>query len=72
VIRNQAKIEAFGLRLRRLRDERNLSQQELADNANLAKPTIQRIEKGTTSAGLDILLSLAEALNMSLREMIDM
>lgn len=68
MIRNQASIQAFGLRLRRLRDERNMSQQELAYVANIAKPTIQRIEKGTTSAGLDVLLSLAEALGIELHE----
>ena len=45
-----------------------MSQQELAYVANIAKPTIQRIEKGTTSAGLDVLLSLAEALGIELHE----
>lgn len=69
VIRNRATLEAFGLRLRRLRDERKLSQQALADISDIAKPTIQRIEKGTISAGLDVLASLAKALEIPVHEL---
>ncbi|UYZ58446.1 helix-turn-helix domain-containing protein [Hymenobacter latericus] len=69
-LRHQSKLEEFGLKLRRLRDAKGLSQQELADIAEVAKPTVQRIEKGTTSARLDILYSLAEALGVKLSELL--
>ena len=70
VIRNKSVLEAFGLHLRQLRDERSLSQQALADITDIAKPTIQRIEKGTTSVGLDVLASLAAGLEMPVRELL--
>ncbi len=57
--------------MRRLREVRNLSQQELADLADLAKKTIQRIENGYAAATNDVMISLARALNISLKELVD-
>ena len=65
-----AKIRAIGLRLRRLRDEQNLSQEELSYISNVSKPTIQRIEKAETAARLDVLISIAEALKMPLHDFV--
>lgn len=70
-MKNAVGIEAFGRHLRKLRDERGLSQQALADYADIAKPTIQRIEKGQVGATLDILLSLSKALNLPFRKLMD-
>lgn len=64
------KIRAIGLRLRKLRDEQNLSQEELSYIANVSKPTIQRIEKAETAARLDVLISIAEALKMPLHDFV--
>lgn len=64
------KIRAIGLRLRRLRDEQNLSQEELSYISNVSKPTIQRIEKAETAARLDVLISIAEALKMPLHDFV--
>lgn len=68
-VKNQAGLQAFGMHLRQLREARGLSQQALADHANVAKATIQRIEKAQYSATLDVLLSLAQVLSVSLPEM---
>lgn len=67
-MRNPDVLKAFGLRLRRLRDERNISQQALADMADISKLTVQRIELGRASVGLDILISIANTLQLPLQE----
>ncbi|RZK44730.1 MAG: XRE family transcriptional regulator [Hymenobacter sp.] len=67
-VRNPDVLKAFGLRLRRLRDERNISQQALADMADISKLTVQRIELGRASVGLDILISIANTLQLPLQE----
>lgn len=41
-----------------------LSQQDLADLADVSKITIQRIENAKFSATLDIIVSLAKGLNL--------
>jgi transcriptional regulator with XRE-family HTH domain len=70
-VKNLAGLQAFGTHLRRLREARSFSQQALADHANVAKATIQRIENAQYSATLDVLLSLAMALQIPLRDMMD-
>ena len=70
LMEHAAKIRAIGLRLRRLRDEQNLSQEELSYISNVSKPTIQRIEKAETAARLDVLISIAEALKMPLHDFV--
>ena len=68
-MKNPAALLAFGLRLRQLREERGLSQQRLAYEADVAKLTVQRIEKGRASVGLDMLVSIAQALQVPLHEL---
>jgi DNA-binding XRE family transcriptional regulator len=57
-------VLAFGQRVRQLREAARLSQQELAYEADIAKRTVQRIEKGQYSATLDVVFALAQALNV--------
>lgn len=63
-------IQAFGKHLRKIRLERNLSQQHLADMANVPKITIQRIELAKYSIKLDTLISISKALEISLSEIV--
>ncbi len=70
-VKNPNGIKALGTHLRRLRDARNLSQQELADLADLAKITIQRIENAKYCATIDVLISIAVALKISLSELVN-
>lgn len=66
VVKNPALVKAFGVHLRDLRKQRGLSQQALADEAELSWPTVQRVEAGTQSPTLDVLGSLAKALHLPL------
>ncbi len=68
---NPAAIKAFGIHLRVLREKAGMSQQALADTAGVAKITIQRLENAKSSASLDLLVSLAEALDISLKKLVD-
>jgi transcriptional regulator with XRE-family HTH domain len=70
-VKNPGSIKAFGIHLRVLREKAGFSQQELADAAGVAKITVQRIENAKYSATLDLLVSLAEALNLPLKKLVD-
>ncbi|HET9058075.1 MAG TPA: helix-turn-helix transcriptional regulator [Chitinophagaceae bacterium] len=70
-MKNPAKIKAFATHLRILREKAGLSQQELADIAELSKLTIQRIENSKYSTTLDTLISIADALNIPLKKLVD-
>lgn len=70
-MKNPGGIKAFGLHLRRLREARNLSQQQLADLADVAKITVQRVENAKYSITLDVLISLAKALKIPVGELTD-
>jgi putative transcriptional regulator len=69
-VKNPAGIKAFGSHLRSLREARNLSQQELADLADIAKKTIQRIENGKYSVTMDVLICVTNALEMKLEDVV--
>lgn len=70
-MKHAAGILAFGHHLRRLRRARKLTQEALADYAEISRPTVQRIEKGQAAPTLEVLLSLAQVLNVPLRDLID-
>lgn len=69
--KNPAALTAFGLNLRRIRESREWSQQELADRASLPKITVQRIELAKHGLGLDLLISLARALEIPAKDLLD-
>ena len=69
-MKNEVVLLAFGQHLRQLREARGWSQQALADVADVSKPTIYRIETARYSVTLDILVSLAQALEISLAELV--
>lgn len=70
-MKNPSGIQAFGVHLRRLREHRGISQQELADLADISKLTVQRTENAKFSVTLDVLLSLARALQVPLSELLN-
>ena len=70
-MKHAAGILAFGHHLRQLRKARKLTQEALADYAEISRPTVQRIEKGQAAPTLEVMLSLAKVLKMPLRELVD-
>jgi len=65
-VKNPDSIKAFGLHLRKLRDKHGLSQQDIADRADINKKTIQRIENGKLNPSLETLVALALGLEIKL------
>lgn len=61
----------FGQRLRQLRRERKLTQEQLAELTNLSKDQISFLERGLSGTTLDTLGTLAEALNIPVKDLFD-
>lgn len=69
-MKNPTQVKNFGTHLRKIREERGLSQKELGDMANVAKITIQRIENAKYAVTLDVLFSIAIAIEMSVSDLV--
>lgn len=62
---------AFGARVRELRADRGLSQEQLAFAAEISTPYVSDVENGKRSPGLDVLARLARALGVTLSELFE-
>ena len=60
-----------GIRIRRLRMERRISQARLAEEVDLATQTISRIERGAQGPSLEAIGRLAEALSVRPMDLFD-
>lgn len=61
----------FGEVIRELRKERNLSQEALADKADVHRTYIGMIERGEKNITLENIQKLAKALNVSLKSIFE-
>lgn len=62
---------AFGKRVRELRKAKGLTQQMLADLADIELSTINRIELGKAASSLTNLFAISVALNVHPKELLD-
>ena len=62
---------AFGERVRRLRLQRGLSQEALAEQAGLHWTYISGVERGRRSPGLNVIAKLAAALHVTLGKLVE-
>ncbi len=69
--RDEKILKKFGKHLEELRLERKLSLRKLADIADVDFSQIHRIEKGITNPSLTMLLALADALKVSIPELLN-
>jgi transcriptional regulator with XRE-family HTH domain len=60
----------LGRRLSDFRDKRGLSQTQLADMAGIGRAHLSQIENGAVAARIDTLYALAEALEITLSELL--
>ena len=60
----------FGRTLRRLRDERGLTQEKLARAADLTTSFVSEIERGVTMVSLNTILKLAQGLECSAADLL--
>lgn len=61
---------ALGLRIKQLRAEKEITQEELADRCDLFRTYMSRIESGLANPTLTVLHTLAEGLEVSVVELL--
>jgi transcriptional regulator with XRE-family HTH domain len=68
--RYQKHIESFGNKLRSIREECGLTQEELAYSAGISFTTLNRIEQGHVNPSLATIYAIAEALGISPKDLV--
>ena len=68
-IKDKKLIKVFGLRVRELREAKDLSQEELANLADIPLSQIGRIERGEINPSISTANAIAKAFKMSLSEL---
>lgn len=66
----QTVAELFGIALRRVRRERGLSQEALAEATGLSTNFVGEMERGLKAPGLGVIVRLARALDVSIHELL--
>jgi transcriptional regulator with XRE-family HTH domain len=61
----------FGKRVRQLRKQKKMTQEELAEAANLSRETISRIENGKRGTHFEYVDQILKALNVTLQDFFD-
>ncbi len=61
----------LGSRIRQLREIKNLSQQDLANDCNIPKRQIGRIERAEVNPTLRTLIKISNALELELKNLLD-
>jgi len=63
--------EKIGIKVRLLRTKSKFSQEKLAEFAEINKNTVGMIERGEISPSIETLEKIAKALNIELKELVD-
>ena len=61
--------KTLGARVRQLRRDAGVSQEDFADNCGFARSYMSRIERGTANLSLDAIQRLAEAFGITVEEL---
>lgn len=69
--KNNGIVSKIGLKIKLLRNKIGYSQEELAEKANLSSTALGAIERGASVAGIDTLDRIANALEIELKELVD-
>jgi putative transcriptional regulator len=64
-------LKKLGKRITQIRKQKDLTQVELADIAGMDDSSIRRIESGRNNSSIVILKRLAEAMNISIKDLLD-
>jgi len=69
--RNKEALKAFGTHLQKLRIKNGFSQEDLADRANIAYSSVNKLENGNLNTSISTIFDLAKALGVHKKEMLD-
>lgn len=61
----------IGVQIARIRKEREITQEQLAESVDVATETISRLERGVSIPSLKTLARISEALHVSLKDLFD-
>lgn len=61
----------LGIRLRRMREERNMTQEQLAGRLGMSRQRLARLENGTTDITFEVLSGMAEVFGVSVPDLTD-
>lgn len=64
-------LKKIGNRIKQIRTDKGLSQQELAAEMDYEKSNMSRLESGTINPTIATLYTVSKALNISLSELLD-
>ncbi len=67
---NEKILKSIGDNIRKIRDSKNISQQELADHSNVAKSTIHRIENGKLNPSIVTIIKICDFLEINIEQII--
>jgi transcriptional regulator with XRE-family HTH domain len=70
-LRNKEYLIAFGSHLKKLREERNMSQSNLAYDCGMEISQVSRMERGILNTSISNIYLLAKALNIHPKELFD-
>ena len=67
-----ALLHALGLAIRQVREDRNLSQERLAELAGLHRTYVSSVEQGRRNLSIENIYKVANALGVSMTELIQL
>ncbi len=69
--RHSNELIQFGKYVKKLREEKGFSQEDLANESDLSLSQISRIERGVISSSLSQLISISNSLKITLSQLFD-
>jgi transcriptional regulator with XRE-family HTH domain len=70
-VRYKKQLVKLGIHIRKLRERQGISQEQLAADAEIPYSSVNEIESGKTNPTIASLMALAEALEVSVAELVD-
>lgn len=70
IIRNEKFVKAFGKNLRKIRIGKNISQEDLANHADIPINQVGRIERGEINTTIVTVKALADALKVDITDLV--
>ena len=70
-VKNEAFLKAFGSHLKRLREKKGISQENLSTDANIAENQIGLIEQGKINTTISTLFAISKALEVNYKELLN-
>ena len=68
---SESETRSLGYRIRQLREDKNVSQRQLALMTGTSRSYLWKLEGGKADVGIDVLCRIARALDVKVRDLID-